>query len=833
MIQRFLLLSYFIFLCLSTSFGQSIKGVVLSKESKEPLPYASVYVMNSSVGTYCDEEGKFEIEVESRQFILVVSLIGFEEQKIGVDTQKDSFVTVLLEESLLELNEAVVEGKKENVGKSIMKKVIANKAQVLSKETRYSADSYYRTSMEKWIEKSKKDTVEVEEGFQPVYLNENFARQHYSGKDSKREVKAELQNTGDDALNRRGRMALDFEFRGSNLSVQYNPLEYFRNPLDANIDLYENQINNSSLSDLPITSPLSDNAFLSYQYKLTDIQEVEGDSIYTIQVEPIFRQAPLFSGQLKIKKQGYLLKSADLEIRSNALTLARDFEFDIQYEVLTPNHWRPTERIIRYQSNYNGDLYQVETIVQESNFDFQPEFDKKFFNNEVIVYDVKALEKDTSVWQNLRPKELKLNVSQQKFLSEQDSIWRYEQSPEYYRIQDSIFNHNGILDFLFEGVGWTRREQGIRLSFNPLIASIQPLGVGGLRLSLGGEVEKKFLSTANVLDFDYTVNYGVLNEDWKGEVEVGYLYLPRRFARAYVRGGDTYELITFNTSVQALFSRSNFVRNVGFGAGHSFELSNGVYLTTEFDYADQQPIDGLELADWSQELFGELNEPVEFDRYRGLFLNFELLFKFNQQYITRGSEKIILGTRFPTLRLRYRKGVPNIGQSEVNFDQIEIEAYHRLDSKIGSSNWNAQAGGFLNQKSLRLLEYRFFRGSTPYFFVDPLRSFQLLGPNLSTPNAYMQAGLMHHFNGFILDKVPPFNLLQMEMLAGGAFLTIPDQKFVHGELFVGIGKKFRLFGEQVQFAIYGVTANNTFQAADISYKIGFNFFNAFSGEWSY
>jgi len=832
MIQRFTFLLLLLVVCFVTK-AQNIRGQVLDKDNKAPLPYSSVYILNSSIGTYCDEEGKFEINGESRQFILVVSLIGFEDKKIGIDTRKDTFVTILLEESLLELNEAVVEGKKENVGKSIMKKVIANKSKVLSKETRYSADSYYRTGMEKWIKKSKKDTVEVVEGFKSVYLNENFARQHYSGKDTKREIKAELKNTGDETLNRGGRMAVDFDFQGNNLSVRYNPLEYFRNPLDANIDLYENQINNASLSDLPITSPLSDNAFLSYQYKLTDIQEVEGDSIYVIQVEPIFKQAPLFSGQLKIKKQGYLLKAADLAIRSNALTLARDFELEITYAALTPNHWRPTERIINYQANYSGDLYKIETIVRESNFDFTPEFDKKFFNNEVIVYELKALEKDTAIWQEFRPQDLKLNMEQQEFVSEQDSIWRYQQSPEYYRIQDSIYNHNGILDFLFEGVGWTKREKGIKLSFEPLIASVQPLGVGGLRFSLGGEVEKKLLATSNVLDFDYTINYGLANEDWKGELEIGYLYLPRRFARAYIRGGDTYELVTFNTSLQALFSRSNFVRNVGFGAGHSFEISNGVYLTTEFDYADQRPIAGLELADWSQELFGELNEPVEFERYRGLFLNFELLFKFNQQYITRGKEKIILGTRFPTLKLKYRKGVPEIGESEVNFDQLEIEAYHRLNSKIGSSNWNVQAGGFVNQKSLRLLEYRFFRGSTPFFFVDPLKSFQLLGPNLSTPNAYMQAGFMHHFNGFILDKVPLFNLLQMEMLAGGAFLTIPDQSFVHGELFVGVGKKFRLFGEQVQFAIYGVTADNSFEAADISYKIGFNFFNAFAGEWSY
>ncbi|MEM6699299.1 MAG: carboxypeptidase-like regulatory domain-containing protein, partial [Bacteroidota bacterium] len=138
MIQR---LSFFFFFLLITFVlsAQSIKGIVLSKENKEPLPYASVYIMNSSIGTYCNEDGQFEIKGESNQFILVVSLIGFENQKVGIDARKDTFVTILLKESVLELNEAVVEGKKENVGKSIMRKVIANKPQVLSKETRYSA----------------------------------------------------------------------------------------------------------------------------------------------------------------------------------------------------------------------------------------------------------------------------------------------------------------------------------------------------------------------------------------------------------------------------------------------------------------------------------------------------------------------------------------------------------------------------------------------------------------------------------------------------------------------------------------------------------------------
>jgi len=92
---------------------------------------------------------------------------------------------------------------------------------------------------------------------------------------------------------------------------------------------------------------------------------------------------------------------------------------------------------------------------------------------------------------------------------------------------------------------------------------------------------------------------------------------------------------------------------------------------------------------------------------------------------------------------------------------------------------------------------------------------------------------MHHFNGYILDKIPLLNQLQMELLAGGGFLTIPSVNFIHGEFFAGVGKKFRLFGEQVQVAVYGVTADNNLEKANISYKIGLNIFDAFAREWQY
>lgn len=811
--------------------AQLLRGLVTSQETGETLIGVNVYVEGTAKGTTTDEQGVFRIELEG-ETLLTFSALGYESKELRIAPEKDSTIQVKLKTASLDLTEAVVAGKKENVGKSIMKRVIANKKSALNPEIAYSYDSYLRTSMDKWVEKKKRDTTEVEEGWQPAYWNESFARQHYQDRKFKREVKAELKQTGDSNLRNSGSTGIDRDFNGTGKYIQYNPLEYFRQPQDAMLDLYENSIKNTSLTDRPITSPLSSTAaFVNYKFKLVDIQEIEGDSFYVIDVEPRFKQEPLFSGKLAIKKDGYLLKEAVLTLPSGALNAATDFKMELEYALLDEQYWRPIYRKFNYNGKTNGKKYQVETLAKDTSFNFNPVFEKNFFNNELIVYETSALEPDTVFLQKMRPN--KLTAKQQKFQSEQDSIWRYRQSPEYYHIQDSIFNHNSLLDFLVEGVGWKRREKGITLYFNSLLDNIQPFGVGGYRQGFGGSINKEFLSS-NELRFGYDVNYGIKNEDWKGELDISYTYLPRKFARFYGEVGNMYEMITLNQSIEGIFSRSNFIQNKHFGFGHSFEVSNGIYLTTDFEYADKQSIEGIELTNWSDELFGNLNAPVAFERYRGLFFNMEVMFKFNQQYITRGRKKIVLGTRYPTLKLIYRKGIPNIGQSEVDFDQLEINLYQKtLPMKYGSTNWNVKAGSFVNTRNLRELEYRFIRGSDRFIFSDPLNNLQLLGPTLSTPKPYFMGSIIHHFDGFFLDKVPLLNRLQMELLGGAAILSVPDENLTHAELYAGLGKKFRLFGETVQVALYAVTADNNLEQADITYKIGFNFYHAFSQQWEY
>jgi hypothetical protein len=61
-------------------FSQTIlRGSVISEETQKPLPSASVYLNNTSLGTITSEQGLFVInKIPSGKFRLVVSCVGYE-----------------------------------------------------------------------------------------------------------------------------------------------------------------------------------------------------------------------------------------------------------------------------------------------------------------------------------------------------------------------------------------------------------------------------------------------------------------------------------------------------------------------------------------------------------------------------------------------------------------------------------------------------------------------------------------------------------------------------------------------------------------------------------
>ena len=140
---------------------------------------------------------------------------------------------------------------------------------------------------------------------------------------------------------------------------------------------------------------------------------------------------------------------------------------------------------------------------------------------------------------------------------------------------------------------------------------------------------------------------------------------------------------------------------------------------------------------------------------------------------------------------------------------------------------------FLNRSDLRLLEYKYFRGSDRYVFSDPVRSLQLLGPTLQTSSEYVRGNYVHHFDGVLLNKIPIFNKLKVTAAAGGGAMAIFETNFVHFEMFGGLERVVRIKDQLFRAGVYAVTANNPLSKAAFTAKVGVDLFDRYTKKWTY
>lgn len=93
-----------------SSYAQSVSGLVREKESGRPLPFANIFVNNTTQGTATDGEGKFSLSGDfPTQIELVASFVGYVTEVKTVSFEGRNEVEVIFELSFNESNLSEVE----------------------------------------------------------------------------------------------------------------------------------------------------------------------------------------------------------------------------------------------------------------------------------------------------------------------------------------------------------------------------------------------------------------------------------------------------------------------------------------------------------------------------------------------------------------------------------------------------------------------------------------------------------------------------------------------------------------------------------------------------
>lgn len=837
LIKRIYLFVSFLFTILLAEAHQ-LRGIITDQQG-EPVAYASVFVKNTTYGVASNIKGEYFMELQDGSYEIGFQAVGYEKklEKIVISGSNKT-LNVTLNSTASELSEVVVQANRKDPAYDIVKKASRVRRSYLKQVESYSCNVYIKASLTKEYmsrdtmnrEEKKADTLENELTREKMNFIETFGQYHFQLPGKHKEIKQAVKDHSD--KNKGGVNISVDSGDDSQYRNEYVNRDLFKAELhEADFNFYQSTLSLPSLGGVPYISPISPFGLTAYKFRLEEVFLEDGIFINKIEVIPRRTDAALFKGYIYITDSAWSIKAVDLEADKNSLYFFKHFRIMQENKQIRDSVWMPVREEFLYNRKEGKKEIIGNTLIVYSDYTINPEFPKNFFDNEISAILDDALEKDTTYWEGIRP--ITLKEDEITFIQEQDSIRKYHESYEYLKRQDSIENRIDIWDITLNGLMFQNSFKKRKIYVESIIASTRPMGVGGYRHALGLDYSKEFRKGYK-LSLDGHLDYGFNNKDLKGDIGFSYTYLPKRFARFHGEYRNNYVMVNSYESFTAFLSRGNYVNDIFIEFGHEVELINGVMLDVGAEYGEKRPIDNLKIEKWTTELFGELNAPQSFEPYMEMVFDVKLKMTPFQKYTTAPYKKIILGSKWPTFTLHYKKGVPTIFGSSVNYDFLELKARHDIVlGTFGKSIWEMQAGQYLSSKMVRFADYKFFRGSDPWLFSSPIQSFQLLGPNLSTTNKYFQVNYAHNFNGTLLNKVPLLKKLKLMEAGGAAVLFIEDNNFRHGEFFVGLEKPFRIRKQLFKIGCYYVIADSNAGKFDNQIKFGIDFFNSFKNSWSW
>ena len=809
--KHFFTLVFSLFISVQAS-AFAVSGKV-TDETNKPVPFASIYIKGTTRGTTSNMDGMYSMDLAVGAYELGFRLIGYKVhiEKVTV-TNQNMIVDVKLTPESFQLKEAVINASAEDPAYEIIRQAQKKRKFYLEQVDAYSCDVYIK-GVQRIKEKPKKimgmevdPDNEIDSATGIVYLSESVSKFNFKQKDKIREEMISSKVSGD------------------NKAFSYNQAS------DMLFNFYENLLEIDGLSERGFISPISGNAMLSYKYVLLGTFTEDGSTINKIQVIPKRKHDPVFSGIINIMDDSWRIHSLQLVLTKDAqIDFVDTLRVNQLFLPVQKETWLPFSTKFVFDFGFLGIKGDGMFVGVNSNYIINPDFPKHFFTNELMKVNEDANKKDSMYWKDSRP--IPLTIEEESDYRKRDSLSKIRNTKEYtdstdrkgnkFKFKDLFFGYNH--SNTFKKRYWSVSGPALGFQFNT---------VQGFNLSTGFNYSQRYENRKN-WNLGGTIGYGFSNRDFYGTVLGNYYYKPQKFANFGFSGGRDYmqfnrsrPILPLINSLYSLFNEQNFMKlyvSNFVNVFHSSELFNGFYFTAGASYSNRSAkVNTTDYTIASNNNDYTSNNPRDTSDYsfsfpdnNALVVNLEVRYIFKQRYYTSPNYKQVMGSKFPTLLVNYRKGINALG-SDVNFDFVTVGLEHDLNLKLlGNSRFSVKAGKFLNTAKLYFMDWYHFNGNQTLFSGFRLSDFQLLGYySESTDNQFIEGHFEHNFGGFFLNKIPLIKRLKLQEIGKAGVLTT-DGKNAYGELSVGLKR----FGVRAEF----VTGFSNQKKISSGFRFGINF----------
>ncbi|MFK8101661.1 MAG: DUF5686 and carboxypeptidase regulatory-like domain-containing protein [Saprospiraceae bacterium] len=844
-------------------YAGGIRGKVTDVKG-EPLPYATIYVVQSKTGTTTNLEGFFEINLSPGSYDLSFQYLGYESvQKRVVISSDFTTLDIRLTQREVDLDVLEVYDGRENPSYTIMRKAIGKSKYHLNQLDSYSTEVYVkgtgRIKKIPWLLRRSlaKDGVDTKTAFVSESVSEvSYKRPNYfSEKVISRRTKGDSNETDPGGF-----------INGS----------FYLPKVEGAI------------------SPFSTKAFAYYRFEFLGSFFDQGREINRIKVIPRSPGELVFTGTVNIVDGIWAIHSLDLSMRKEGF----DVGVKQMYSAIQENVWLPVSHRFKIEGTILGIVFEYNYLATNGKYEItlNPDLDvaitvidekievekAKTLSVAAKKLEVSDINERLSEGKELTKKDLEKilkdyekeekeesetptivrieNFTVDSLADSRDSAYWSEVRPmpldnyeiRGYEVQDSIRIVDGDdavafgsskfkwTDILFGGTYFTEKY-GAKI--NAPLSSLNFNTVEGFHFDYGLEMTKygknRFHTTVG-LTTRYAFNRDRLNGKAFVELEFGERLKRGKFN---VEGGryisqinDEDPIHPLVNTLYTLLLEENYMKiyekdfaklayeqqvlpnvkvELGVEWANRFLLENS---TSNQKWVDREKVSYSSNLPFFAEDYGFDASPTR--NTKATIATLGLEYKPWQKYKIYNGKKQALSKRTPTFSLKYRKGIAGVLESDVEFDHLEFGFRH--DFVIGADDYlqiKADAGGFFNDKNMDIIDYKHFPGNRTLFStLDPIKNFRLLDYYAySTKDAYWNAHLQYDFRKLLFTRIKLVHILGIRENLFFSHLNT-DGKNNYSEIGYNIDRIFRIF--RLEF----VTSFKEFEYADFGVRIGIRTF---------
>ncbi len=759
----------------------------VSDASGRPIPFASITLKGTTLGTTSNANGLYTMEVPTGAHVVECRHVGYHRESRSIRMEgKDISLDFVLNIEALTMTSITVKTGDEDPANKIIREAIKARPRFESQVSGYACDVYVKglLRLDSFPNKFMGQKIDFEDGDSArqriIFLSETLARLSVQPPD-KQTVRV-------------------LSTRVSGASDSYGLAD------PRVVSFYANNVEISrALNPRGYVSPIADNAFQYYRFRYRGAFFEDGRQIARIEVIPRRAFDPVFSGYIHIVDDEWSIHSLELSIEKNAqLSLLDKLVIRQQHMPLPGKIWMLQNQSIIPSANRFGFYAAGYFSAVFSNYEVDPSFDKRTFGRVILRYDSGSNLRGRQWWDSIRP--MPLLPEELRDFRRKDSLEQMRKQPAYLDSLDSIRNRVTMMSVFLTGQTFTRRSKKTTVSLDPLIKYFGFNTVEGAYLRLNGTINRE-IGQQRRLSFTPSMRYGIGNGHWNPSISTTLSTGGKSEGRWTIALGSN--VFQFN-GANPISQLANTTNTLFFGNNHMkiyearfLDLSHrrsiapGLTMTAGLKFQDRLPLENTDTTTfWGRRSVNMRFTPnratdwslFNITKHQALLLNLSLRYRPGARYIEFPDSREEISSRYPLITLDYVRGVDGLFGSDVDFDRWKLSIADDINlGMAGRFSYRLALGAFGSARKVQLPDLQHFNGNQLLTAQTYLNTFQLAPYYALSQNQgrYAVMHLQHELLGAVTNRIPLIQRLDLRLLGGTNILyRSPTDNYV--EAFIGM-----------------------------------------------